>query len=63
MKKLFSVFLAVLVLLGTLPFSAAACEGNLEQNDLIELACEVFPEYEEYLNKRYSMTPFEYLYN
>lgn len=50
MKKLFSVFLSVFILLGTLPFSAAAYEGNLEQEELLELACEVFPEYEEYLN-------------
>lgn len=49
MKKLFSVLLAVLILLGTLPFSVAASEGNLEQGKLIELACEVFPEYEVYL--------------
>lgn len=49
MKKLFSVLLAVLILVGTLPLSAAASEGNLGQGDLIELACEVFPEYEEYL--------------
>lgn len=48
-KRLFSVCLAVLILLGTLPFSAAAAEGGLDQEELIELACEVFPEYEEYL--------------
>lgn len=49
MKKLFSVLLSVLIILGTLPFSASASEGALNQGELIELACEVFPEYEEYL--------------
>lgn len=57
MKKLFSVLLAVLILLGTLPFSAAAYERNLEQEELIELACEVFPEYEEYLNNPPELNP------
>lgn len=50
MKKICSLLFAVLILLGTLPFSATASEGNLDQGELIELACEVFPEYEEYLN-------------
>lgn len=49
MKKLFSVLLAVVILLGTLPFNAAAAARNTEQEELIELACVEFPEYEEYL--------------
>lgn len=49
MKKLFSVLLAVVILLGTLTFNAAAAARNTEQEELIELACVVFPEYEEYL--------------
>lgn len=48
MKKVFAMVLAILILFGTLPFNAAACEEDLKQEKLIDLACEVFPEYEEY---------------
>lgn len=45
MRKVISVVLSVVLLLGTLPFHAAATDTTDIQKELINLACEAFPEY------------------
>ncbi|MBQ3192453.1 MAG: hypothetical protein IJB59_02655 [Oscillospiraceae bacterium] len=48
MKKLLSAILAMIMLLTMLPIGTSAAEtGNSERDELIALACEVFPEYAE----------------
>ena len=52
MKKELSLTLALLLLLSTFPVYAMAAESPpSNHDDLIALACDVFPEYEEYLKK------------
>lgn len=49
MRKVISVFLCVVLLFGILPLYATASEGTDVQEELINLACEVFPEYADIL--------------
>lgn len=46
MKRYISILLVMLILLSVLPMGAfAAKDGTVERDELIALACEVFPEY------------------
>ena len=48
MKKFLSMLLAAVMLMIVMPLSVAAAEnGNFEPEELIALACEAFPEYED----------------
>lgn len=47
MKKIISIFLCVIMILGMLPFCVSAAEDSNTHDELINLACEVFPEYRD----------------
>ena len=49
MKKYISFFLCVVLLFGALPFQVSAAENTSTHDELIALACEVFPEYADIL--------------
>lgn len=48
MKKIFTIFLSFCLIVTLLPIDTKAeTKHQIEQNDLIELACSIFPEYEQ----------------
>ena len=49
MKKYISIFLCAVLLLGALPCQASAADNTSTHDELIALACEVFPEYADIL--------------
>lgn len=44
-RKYLSFFLTVIMLLTMMPFSAAAADTTSERDEIIELACEIYPEH------------------
>lgn len=45
MKRLFALVLSLILVISMMPVDAVATESNSERDELIALACEVFPEY------------------